>query len=98
MMKNAFCFTLKTLFVLKVFNFCVDILAMQKSSLITKIRLVFKVYGFTTWLTTIAMRILHTISKNKENQTMKFGQFIEYNMEKFFLENSYTKCGGETIF
>ena len=29
---------------------------------------------------------------------MKFGQFIEYNMEKFFLENSYTKCGGETIF
>ena len=43
------------------------------------------------------MRILHTISKNKDNQTMKFGQFVEYNMEKFFLENSYTKCGGETI-
>ena len=43
------------------------------------------------------MRILHTISKNKDNQAMKFGQFIEYNMEKMFLENSYTKCGGETI-
>ena len=70
---------------------------MQKSSLIRKIKLVFKVYGFTTWLTTIAMRILHTISKNKDNQAMKFGQFIEYNMEKIFLENSYTKCGGETI-
>ena len=28
---------------------------------------------------------------------MKFGQLIEFNMRKGFLENSYTKCGGETI-
>ena len=28
---------------------------------------------------------------------MKFGQLIEYNMRKIFLEESYTKCGGETI-
>ena len=29
---------------------------------------------------------------------MKFGQLIEYNMRKVFLEkSSYTKCGGETI-
>ena len=28
---------------------------------------------------------------------MKFGQLIEYNMRKIFLEKSYTKCGGETI-
>ena len=27
---------------------------------------------------------------------MKFGQLIEYNMWSIFLENSYTKCGGET--
>ena len=28
---------------------------------------------------------------------MKFGQLIEYNMRDYFLEKSYTKCGGETI-
>ena len=27
---------------------------------------------------------------------MKFGQLIECNMIKIFLEKSYTKCGGET--
>ena len=28
---------------------------------------------------------------------MKFGQLIEYNMRKKFLEKSYTKWGEETI-
>ena len=28
---------------------------------------------------------------------MKFGQLIEYNMRNVFVENSYTKCDGETI-
>ena len=28
---------------------------------------------------------------------MKFGQLIEYNMRKIFLEKSYRKCGEETI-
>ena len=28
---------------------------------------------------------------------MRFGQLIEYNLGKIFLEESYTKCGGETI-
>ena len=27
----------------------------------------------------------------------KFGQLIEYNLRKIFLEKSYGKCGGETI-
>ena len=34
---------------------------------------------------------------SKGNQTMKFGQLIEYNLRNIFLEKSYTKCGGETI-
>ena len=37
------------------------------------------------------------ISRKKENQTMKFGQLIEYNMRNIFLEKSYTKRGEETI-
>ena len=28
---------------------------------------------------------------------MKFGQLIEYNIRDIFLEESFTKCGGETI-
>ena len=44
----------------------------------------------------IAMHILPNISISKGNQTMKFGQWIEYNMRSICLEKSYTKCGGET--
>ena len=50
MMKNAFYFTLKTIFVPKI-------------------------------------HILPNISQSKNNQTMKFGQVIEYKWETFFLKN-----------
>ena len=46
---------------------------------------------------TIAMHIFPNISRRKHNQTMKFGQLVEYNKRKVFLEKSYIKCGGETI-
>ena len=45
---------------------------------------------------TISIHILPYISRSKDNQTVKFGQLIEYNMRKIFLEKSYPKCGGET--
>ena len=35
----------------------------------------------------IAINILPNISRSKSNQTMKFGQLIEYDMETFFLKN-----------
>ena len=44
----------------------------------------------------ITIHILPNISRSKSNQTMKFGQLIEYNMRNIFLEKSHTKCGGET--
>ena len=46
---------------------------------------------------TIAGHILLNTSRSKCNQTMKFGQLIEYNMRKIFLEKQYTKRGGATI-
>ena len=46
---------------------------------------------------TITIHTLSNISRRKESQAMKFGQLIEYNMRKIFLEKSYTKCGRETI-
>ena len=35
---------------------------------------------------TIAIQILPNISQSKGNQTMKFGQVIEYNMRNIFLQ------------
>ena len=35
---------------------------------------------------TIAIHILPNISQSKGNQTMKFGQLIEYNMKNTFLQ------------
>ena len=45
---------------------------------------------------TIAIHILPSISRSKDNQAMKYGQLIEYNMRNILLEKSYTKCGGGT--
>ena len=46
---------------------------------------------------TIAIHILPNISRSKGNQTMKFGQSIEYEIRNIFVKKSPTKCGGETI-
>ena len=45
---------------------------------------------------TIGIQALLNISGSKGNQTMKFGQLLEYKMRNVFVEISYTKCGGET--
>ena len=44
----------------------------------------------------ISMHILPNVSRNKGNQTMKFGQFLEYNIN-IFLEKSFIKWDGKTI-
>ena len=45
---------------------------------------------------TIAIHVLPNILRNSANQAIQFGQLREYNMQNIFLENPYTKCGGET--
>ena len=42
MMKNAFYFTSKALFVLKIFKFCLDFLVLLQNGLLRKIRLSYK--------------------------------------------------------
>ena len=46
---------------------------------------------------TVSIHMLANISRNRENQAMKFGQLIEYNMRNIFLRISYTNCNGDTI-
>ena len=42
------------------------------------------------------IHILFNISRNKDIQTMKFGQVIEYNVRNIFLQNTFTKFRGKT--
>ena len=62
-----------------------------------KPRLISKFMMSQTGRQIITMHILANISRSKSSQKMKFGQLIENNMRNIFLENSYTKCGGEKL-
>ena len=64
--------------------------------MIRKIRLTSKFMTSQPGKQTIAINILPFISRGKDNQTVKCGQLIEYNMRMIFLEKSYPKCGGKT--
>ena len=44
----------------------------------------------------MAIHILPNISRSKGNQTLKFGQVIEYNKRNIFLEKSCRNRGKET--
>ena len=49
----------------------------------------FKIYNVKIWKTNNYDKyILPNISRRKTNQTMKFGQLIEYNTRQTFLEKS----------
>ena len=47
-------------------------------------------------LQTTAIHILPNISQSKSNQTMKFGELIEYNKRNIFLQKLCRKWGRET--
>ena len=44
----------------------------------------------------MAINILLNISRSTDNEVMKFGPLVEYNIN-IFLEKSYAKSSGETI-
>ena len=98
-MKNAFYFTLKALFVIKIFKFFSWLFGYVGKRLDEKDQINFKIYDVTTCLTNICNTHLPISQEVKAiNQAMKFGQLIKYNMRNiFFFEKSYTKCGRETI-
>ena len=82
---------------LSYLNFSLGFLVMYKKRLDLKYQLNFKLYNVLTWLTKITVHILPNILQSKGNQTMKFGQLIEYNRETFFLKN-HTQNVGEKLF
>ena len=94
MMKIAFYFVLKAVSVHQ------RLLSWPKNKgkrLDKKAKVNFKIYDSTIWLTNNCnTHILCNISGSKDNQTMKFGQLLEYDMKNIFLEISYIKCIGKT--
>ena len=93
MTKNAFYFMLKALFVLEIFRFLSRIFDCVEKRLDKKAKVNFKIVTLQTGQQIITIHILLNISRSKGNQTMKFGQLIEYNVRMIFLEKFYTKCG-----
>ena len=77
--------------------FCLGFLAMEENDLIRKIRLISTFMTSQPGKQTMATHILTNISKSKGNQTMDFGQLIEYKMRNIFFEKSYTKWDEENI-
>ena len=86
MIKNPFYLILKVRFVLKIFVFVTTFWSCRKNGLIRKIMLTSKFMTSQPGLQTIAIHILPNISQSKGNQTMKFGQLIEYNKRNIFLQ------------
>ena len=67
----------------------------RNNGLIRKIGLTSKLMTSQSGLRKIAIHILPNISQSKNNQTMKFGQLIEYNKRNIFLQKLCRKWGRE---
>ena len=85
MMKNIFYLMLKTLFVLGIFTFFSCVFVIQKNSLIRKLMLIAEFMAPQIGQQIITRHILLNISISKDNQAMRFGQLIEYNLRNIFL-------------
>ena len=91
-MIKCFLFHLKKLFPFsKNLSFCHDFLVMQEKRLDQKDKADFKTHHVTIWFTNNGKNILPNISQSKDNQTMKFGQLIEYNKINIFLQKLFRK-------
>ena len=77
-------------------SLCHNFWSCRKNGLIRKISLTSKFMTSRPGLQTIAIHILPNISQSKGNQTMKFGQLIEYNKRNIFLQKLCGKWGRET--
>ena len=66
-------------------NLYLEFLFMQEKGLIREIGQKSKFMMLQPGKQSIATQILPYISRNKDNQTVKFGQLIEYNMRQIFL-------------
>ena len=86
--KNGFYFTLKPLFVLKIFKFLSRIFGHVEKQLDQKDKVNFKTSGVATWKTKNCNTQLPNISRSKDNQKITFDQLIECDMRNNFIKKS----------
>ena len=82
MMRNAFYFGLKALFVLKIF--VLTFWSCRKTTWLE--RLISKFMTSQPGKQIIAIHMLPNISRSKGNQTTKFGQSMKYNLRNIYLQ------------
>ena len=70
---------------------------MWERSLIRKISLTSKFITSQPGLQTISIHMLSNISQSKGNQTMRFGQLIEYNKRSILLKNYAENEAGRLV-
>ena len=90
------CFDLSPFYSEDISVFVTTFWSCRESGLIRRIRLTSKFMASQPGLQTIVIHILLNISLSKGNQTMKYGQLIEYNMRNTFLQKLCRKWGKET--
>ena len=95
-MKNAFYFIWKALFVLKTFKFLSFWSCRKINGLIRKIRLISELMTSHPDLQIMNIHILPNITQSKSNQRNKFCQLIKYNKGNILLQKSCIKWGRET--
>ena len=87
MLKNCFLFHLKSSFCSQdILVFVTTFWSCKKNGLIRKVKKASEFMTSQSGLQTIAVHILSNISQGKDNQTMKFGQLIEYSKRNIFLQ------------
>ena len=90
---------LKSLFVLKIFEFLSWFFAHIEKRPDQKDKVNFKVHDVTDWQTNkITTHILPNISRSKGIRAMKFGQLIKYNMGNIFSQKSCKEWGRENSY
>ena len=76
---------LKALFFVEIFKLLSSLFVNVQKTVWLESKVGFKIYELTPGWQTMAIHILPNISQSKGNQTLKFGQVIEYNKRSFLL-------------
>ena len=87
MMKNAFYFILKAHFVLRMFKVLSSFFGHVRKGVDKKAKANFKIYDVADWQANSYNTYIVQHLKSKGNQTMKFGQLIEYDMRSVLHKN-----------
>ena len=91
MIKDAFYFTLKALFAIKIFQFLPWLFGHYKNGLIRRVRLISKYMTSKPGQQTIAIQILPNISRSKEKE-------ISQKVKKHFTWKNHTQNAMEKLF